>query len=580
MCPACHPHRASLSGTRADNMAPLHRESPRDWNGTEWSAVTVLTPEGAKETRLYGVACSSANSCTAVGESYEVAYSPIALAETWNGKEWKPTAVQLPSGTKVSYLHAAACISTYCTAVGAYGATAPTNTLEGTTGQPTVQTEAASNVTATGATLKATTDPNGRETTYHFEYGETTSYGTKVPVPDAKLSSTVTTSAVSQTIAGLEPETTYHYRIVATNPSGASDGADHTFTTGVLPWSVRSTPNPSGAEESVLKGVSCASSLWCAAVGFYDAGSEAPLAELWNGTSWSLSTPSSPSGAKSVTLEGVSCASSTACTAVGYYTNSSGAYEPLTERWNGTTWTIQSTPAAPAKKSYLLYGIACTSTSSCIAVGSVLIGFHELEPLAETWNGTEWKLMTVPGTGGLVGISCVSASACTAVGETDSEEPLAESWNGKEWVTQKAAKISEAALLSVSCVSSTSCIAVGYKGGQYGAPTSGISESWNGTEWSVVTVPTPAGAKETRLYGVACSSAKSCTAVGESYEVAYSPIALAETWNGKEWKVVSLPLPSGVKQSAWSAVSCASTFCTASGHYTSSSGYLTLVDSN
>jgi hypothetical protein len=43
-------------------------------------------------------------------------------------------------------------------------------------------------------------------------------------------------------------------------------------------------------------------------------------------------------------LLGVSCTSSTACIAVGYYKNSSEVVVPLAERWNGTEWKVQSTP--------------------------------------------------------------------------------------------------------------------------------------------------------------------------------------------------------------------------------------------
>jgi phosphodiesterase/alkaline phosphatase D-like protein len=100
---------------------------------------------------------------------------------------------------------------------------------------PTVATQAASAVSRTGATLNATVTPNGLATTYHFEYGTTTSYGTNVPVPDASAGSGSTPQSVSQSLTGLTTGTTYHYRIVATNSAGVTTGADMTFTPGVTP---------------------------------------------------------------------------------------------------------------------------------------------------------------------------------------------------------------------------------------------------------------------------------------------------------------------------------------------------------
>jgi predicted lipoprotein with Yx(FWY)xxD motif len=71
----------------------------------------------------------------------------------------------------------------------------------------------------------------GATTTYHFEYGTTTAYGTSVPMPDADAGSGPA-SAVSQQIGGLQANTTYHYRLVSTNSiEGTGFSADRTFTT-------------------------------------------------------------------------------------------------------------------------------------------------------------------------------------------------------------------------------------------------------------------------------------------------------------------------------------------------------------
>jgi hypothetical protein len=97
---------------------------------------------------------------------------------------------------------------------------------------PEVQTGAASNVTDTTADLAGTINALGDQTTYHFEYGPTTDYGSEVPAgAEAVAGSPRTPRAFVQTAKGLQPGTTYHYRLVATNSAGTTEGEDRTFTT-------------------------------------------------------------------------------------------------------------------------------------------------------------------------------------------------------------------------------------------------------------------------------------------------------------------------------------------------------------
>jgi predicted lipoprotein with Yx(FWY)xxD motif len=85
--------------------------------------------------------------------------------------------------------------------------------------------------TATGFELKGNVYDYGGTTTYHFEYGPSTAYGTSVPVPDAEASTSLS-SSVSEQITGLMSGTTYHWRLVSTNSvEGTGFSADQTFTT-------------------------------------------------------------------------------------------------------------------------------------------------------------------------------------------------------------------------------------------------------------------------------------------------------------------------------------------------------------
>jgi hypothetical protein len=98
---------------------------------------------------------------------------------------------------------------------------------------PTVTTGAAMNIERTTATLTGTVDPNGSETTYRFEYGTTTAYGLQTADRDAGEGDG--NVAVEVPVQNLSPGTTYHYRLIATNANGTTNGADRTF---------RTDPNP------------------------------------------------------------------------------------------------------------------------------------------------------------------------------------------------------------------------------------------------------------------------------------------------------------------------------------------------
>jgi sugar lactone lactonase YvrE len=96
----------------------------------------------------------------------------------------------------------------------------------------------------TTATLHATVNPNRADTTYRFQYGTTTAYGTDVPLTGAAIGSGSTDVPVSQALTGLQPGTLYHYRVLATNAVGTTPGGDRLFATpGPLP-AVPASPFP------------------------------------------------------------------------------------------------------------------------------------------------------------------------------------------------------------------------------------------------------------------------------------------------------------------------------------------------
>ena len=115
---------------------------------------------------------------------------------------------------------------------------------------PTVGRESSSAVTQTHVEVTATIDPGNANTAYQFEYGTSASYGASVPVPDGDIAASAGPTAVAQELTGLQPGTTYHYRVVATNEFGQAVGGDQTFTTPPVQPPVVSTGQATGVAQN------------------------------------------------------------------------------------------------------------------------------------------------------------------------------------------------------------------------------------------------------------------------------------------------------------------------------------------
>jgi hypothetical protein len=100
-----------------------------------------------------------------------------------------------------------------------------------------VTTEPASDVLPGSATLHGSLDPDGFATTFYFEWGTDTTYGSTEPLPPGDPVGTTAPgiTPVSASIAGLAPGTTYHYRLVGKNSFDATEGQDQAFTTPQTP---------------------------------------------------------------------------------------------------------------------------------------------------------------------------------------------------------------------------------------------------------------------------------------------------------------------------------------------------------
>ncbi len=109
---------------------------------------------------------------------------------------------------------------------------------------PTVTTLAATTITTNSAMLNGTVNPGNGVTAAYFQYGLTTNYGSFTATN--LLTAGNATLALSNTVTGLVPDTTYHFRLVASNSSGFVLGTNLAFKTARLPLIVVTNGADSG----------------------------------------------------------------------------------------------------------------------------------------------------------------------------------------------------------------------------------------------------------------------------------------------------------------------------------------------
>jgi hypothetical protein len=538
------------------------------WNGSAWSnPVGAPANAGLEMTSASCILASS--SCMVVGTKTEPSGNTVPVAMTWNGAGWIPS-IAAPTGQGPQRFDGVSCTS-ICRAVGSSTVGSDTVTLAET--RVAAVTEKATGLQPTQVQLNGIVNPNGAPTTYRFEYGTTTTYGSQVPSTAASAGSMSGFKEVSTQLSGLTPATTYHFRLVAYNTGGSIlSTRNETFTT--PEWKTEPTKN-NGSGNERMTDVSCVGPSFCMAVAnLFSGGASFTYSEMWNGTAWS---PPSPIPANTgVELESISCASSTSCVAVGKKTEANGTVVNASARWNGSGWLSLAPPNAAGNANEMT-GISCTSATACVAVAKAVSGASFA--YSETWNGTSWSApIAVPANTGvdLKSISCTSSTSCLAVGnKLEANKALVNasaSWNGSTWSPlapfNAAGNANE--MTGVSCTSATACVAVA---NAFSAASFAYSETWNGTSWSApIAVPANTGVE---LLDVSCSSAASCTAVGSRSDANGSLSPAAATWNGTSWtpRLAAPVSDAGVLL----GVSCV-TKCRAVGFGVNSSGSSTLAE--
>jgi hypothetical protein len=319
-------------------------------------------------------------------------------------------------------------------------------------------------------------------------------------------------------------------------------------------WSLFPVPQPGGTgsgDVNSLGGVTCTSASNCWAVGRYDMGGASRNEALrWNGTTWFLVPTPQPSATTG--LGDVSCTSAGNCWAIGGFTNAKGAELNEALHWNGSKWARVATPQPAGTGSVasqnILSDVACASARNCWAAG-----FYTTPNMAQLnqalhWNGTKWSLVSTPqpsgttssGVNNLYGVTCTSAGNCWAVGSYNSSSAFlneALSWDGSTWslVSTPQPDASSNVLRSVTCTASANCWAVGDFATN---PILNEALHWDGATWSLVATPDvdQAPGELNDLIGVRCGSSASCWAVGYT-EAGVPTLNQALYWNGSTWSI-------------------------------------------
>ncbi len=206
--------------------------------GTDGVFTTVRPP---------GVSSGSASAIKLDGATVTGSVTPFGLETSWHVEYGTSTSYGSKTAAKsagsgsgavavTSTLTALKAATTYhyrVIGVSAAGTTSGEDVVFTTLAPPSVKTGSASSIASTSATLNGIVDPNGRATSWWFEYGKTTSYGSRTSTRNG--GSGLGNVAAAVKISGLSAGSTYHFRLVAKNDLGTYTGSDASFVAASAP---------------------------------------------------------------------------------------------------------------------------------------------------------------------------------------------------------------------------------------------------------------------------------------------------------------------------------------------------------
>ena len=252
-------------------------------------------------------------------------------------------------------------------------------------------------------------------------------------------------------------------------------------------WTLVDAPEVPGAVGSALRAVAARTSSDVWAVGAFrtvpeDVGVpvEHPLVLRWDGGRWAtVPAPGTGPHANGV-LTGLHVLAADDVWAVGYYRPdlfAMNAVQPLTLRWDGTTWTVVANdPVIAAQHQTARWSaVTATSPSDVWAAGSSGDAAGVSQSLLQHWDGTSWKVVASPSPrdaaqrsfGTIFSDVTKTGGDLLAVGRAG-EEPYAARWDGRRWTRIRMPVTAQAGLHAVTRLPGGSLAAVGGSAGDAG----------------------------------------------------------------------------------------------------------------
>lgn len=308
-------------------------------------------------------------------------------------------------------------------------------------------------------------------------------------------------------------------------------------------WSVISSPNI-GAFTNELFGSAAISASDAWAVGDYlttASGPSSTLTEHWDGSAWSVISSPNVAGGNNV-FRAVAALSTSDVWAVGTAWNAVDfAQHTLIEHWTGAAWAIVASPNASTSNN-VLYAVTPVSSTDIWATGYYQINGGNPKTLAEHWDGTTWTVVSTP-TGGsfLFGATGISSNDVWGVGVGTGT--LTEQWNGSAWAVVPSPSVGSSynVLNAASAIGSSDVWAVGNYDTSNPAPfDQTLTEHWDGAAWSVIPSSSP-GSYFNELLGSTALGTDDVWAAGLTSMDAFSSATLIEHWDGMSWTTVSSP---------------------------------------
>ncbi len=350
------PPRATTGSTSTTLTTSGGATPPAISSSAAWKIVASPNGTGLNTNTLSGVAAVSVNDVWAVGSYFNnrTSVTDLALTEHWNGRAWKIVFPPPAPHSSDNYLEGVKVISTNDIWAVGYS-----NNSDRTLSQTlTMHWD--------GTQWSVVASPN------------------KGPGSNKLLAVSATSPSDIWAVG---------------NFSNTNSGTSQTLTEhwNGREWTVVNSPVAPSSSDNFLSAVTASgkNNVW--AVGYdytIDQTTSRTLIEHWNGTQWTV-VASPNTGTQNNQLRGVTAVSANDVWAVGFYLNSTGAVRTLTMYWNGTHWAIGTSANANSTVNQLI-GVTALSATNVWAVGYSFTSHDVKQTLIEHWNGSKWSVVSSP----------------------------------------------------------------------------------------------------------------------------------------------------------------------------------------